>query len=109
MAKCAKCNNKVGPGLTRCLDSSCGASLVRPGVFTELFGWVVAIVSSIPIAVAVKTVNQGYYNPLIFAGAVFGSGLVFVVLERSKSRLAEACVIEEGAPEADTTAEPAAS
>jgi hypothetical protein len=108
MAKCAKCNSKVGPGMTRCPDSGCNASLMRTGIFTELFGWVVAVVSSIPVAVAVKTVNQGFYPPLIFAGVVFGIGLVFVVLGRSKSRSAQACVVEEDAPEGGTPAEPVA-
>ena len=108
MARCAKCNTKVIGGVAHCPDSNCNASLMKPGVFTELFGWVVAVVSSIPIAVAVKTVRQDYYPPLIVAGVVFGIGLVFVVLGRSKSRAAEPCVIEDDASEGDEAPQPAA-
>ena len=99
MAQCAKCGSKLLPGLTRCLNSDCKASLMKPGVFTELLGWVIAVLSSIPIVVALKTVRQNHYPPAVFAGVVLFVGLFLVILGRSKSSSFEKLVVEEAAPE----------
>ncbi|MBI4585281.1 MAG: hypothetical protein HY717_14805 [Planctomycetes bacterium] len=77
---------KVEEGVTRC--PGCGASLIKTGTFMELIGWVVVIISSIPIIIGLKTLDQNYYLPMVIGGAVLVIGAVLIVLGRGKSRAA---------------------
>ena len=91
--KCAKCGARLDPGLTRCPD--CKAQLAKAGAFIELLGWVVAVVSAIPIIVGIKTAAQNYYPPLIVGGAAFFLGVVLVVLGKGQARSSEETVTRE--------------
>ncbi len=93
MVLCVKCGAKLDPGMARC--PSCKTSLMKPGGFVEVLGWVVAIVSAIPIIVGSKTVAQEYYPPLIVGIAVLLVGITLAVVGRSQSRTAEATTREE--------------
>lgn len=92
---CAKCRAKLDEGITRC--PSCNASLAKPGNFTEVLGWVVAIISSIPIIIGEKTVSQGHYAPMVTGGVILFVGIVLIFVGRSKSRTAEETVVREDA------------
>ncbi len=84
MADCVKCGVKVEEGVTKC--PGCGVGLIKTGAFMELLGWVVIIISAIPLIIGTKTIDQNYFLPLAIGGAVFIGGAVIVVLGRGKSR-----------------------
>jgi hypothetical protein len=93
MAACAKCGFKLEAGLTRC--PSCDADLTRPGGFTEVVGWVSSVLSSIPLIIGAKTVEQKEYVPLAIGAGVLILGLVMIIAGRSRGRGCEKTVVDD--------------
>ena len=94
--ECVKCQQKLDPGLTRC--PGCGQSLTRPGAFMEVFGWVLMVISSIPLIIGEKMLEQNEYGPAVIGGAILALGLVLVIVGKTKARGSEVTTRE---PEAE--------
>ena len=77
---CARCNWKLEDGVSTC--PGCGASLTRKGSFIELGGWVIVLISLIPIVMGVKVVDQHYFLPLIGGLVLVGIGVFLVIYGR---------------------------
>ena len=99
MDNCAKCGQKLEDGITQC--TGCGETLVRAGSFTELCGWVTLLVSSIPLIIGVKTLEQEAFEPLIAGGVVAVIGIVLIVVGRGRASGSEARTVERGAQDAN--------
>ena len=100
MAACAKCGQKVDDGLTICIG--CGESLVKPGTFMEVLGWVLTVVSSVPIIIGEKTWEQNQYIPLITGGVMAVIGIILVLIGRSRSNSVENPVRENNSQAENT-------
>lgn len=110
MTECASCGSRLEEGLTRC--PGCNASLAKPGAFMEVLGWVLAVVSTIPVFISVpvvisnpirdfKSLLQPYYIPTVVGAAMFLAGIMLVFMGKSRSGSAENPVREverESAP-----------
>lgn len=92
MDNCAKCEQKLEDGITQC--TGCGESLVRPGAFTEVVGWVTLLISSIPVIVGVKTLRQEAFEPVIAGGVLAVIGIVLVVVGRGRASGADPRTVE---------------
>ena len=93
MDKCAKCGHNLHPGITRCTD--CNASLVHPGTPMELLGWVLTLISTIPIIIGLQIARHYQYWPLVFGAVVLFAGLLFILVGRMRSSVSESPVVRE--------------
>ena len=82
MDECVSCGTRVEDGLTQC--PHCSAKLTRPGTFLQVFGWVVACISLIPLAVGVVTFSQKNYAPLVVGGGLVACGVAMIVIGRKR-------------------------
>ncbi len=98
MASCASCGHKLDDGITKC--PGCGNSLSRPGVFMEVVGWVLTVISSIPLIIGGKTLEQQEYIPIVTGGAMLVLGVLLVIAGKSRSSGAENPVREQDAESA---------
>ena len=92
MENCAKCGQKLEDGITKC--TGCGETLIRPGAFTEVGGWVTILISSIPLIIGVKTLEQEAFEPLIAGGVLAVVGIVLVVVGRGRASGSEARTVD---------------
>jgi hypothetical protein len=86
MADCAACGTRLEEGITKC--PQCGADLKAPGSFLQVLGWVVVMLSTIPIVVGLVTMKQHDYLSLGVGIVIFVAGIIIVVSGRMKTRAA---------------------
>lgn len=93
---CASCKSRVEEGAVRCV--SCNANLALPGTFTQVVGWVVIAISSIPFAVSEVTSGERDWTPLVVGIVIAAVGGVLVIAGRAKNKAAPNPIIVEAGP-----------
>lgn len=96
IAVCASCKSRVEEGAVRCVN--CNADLALPGTFTQVLGWVIVAISTIPFAVSEVTTGERDWTPLILGGLIAAFGVVLVLSGRARNKTATNPVIIEARP-----------
>ena len=82
MDACIACGSKLVDGITKCPD--CGATLVRRGTGLMAFGWVMVLISLIPLSVGIVVVRQRSFIPIILGGAIALAGFALITFGSMK-------------------------
>jgi len=91
---CASCRARVEDGAVRC--ANCDANLHRPGAFLQVFGCVVLAVAAIPLAMSQVTSAERDLIPLITGCALVVTGVVMILVGRTRSKsVADPVVVQE--------------